>query len=76
MCVDPLMTDWTPLTTSVLMRRERVPGAMSKWQTWRWVLHDVTGHDVLPHAEHFGTAPRSAAGHAGATRSADGKSRQ
>jgi hypothetical protein len=45
MCVDPIMTDWTPLTTSVLMRRERVPGAMAKWQTWRWVLHDVVLQD-------------------------------
>jgi hypothetical protein len=40
------------------MRRERVPGDMSRWQPWRWVLHDVTGHDVLPHAEHFGSEPR------------------
>jgi hypothetical protein len=40
------------------MRRERVPGAMSRWQPWRWVLHDVTGHDLEPHAEHFGTEPR------------------
>jgi hypothetical protein len=40
------------------MRRERVPGEMSRWQPWRWVLHDVTGHDVVPHAEHFGTEPR------------------
>jgi hypothetical protein len=23
------------------MRRERVQGAMAKWQEWRWVLHDV-----------------------------------
>jgi hypothetical protein len=40
------------------MRRERVPGEMSRWQPWRWVLHDVTGHDVVPHAENFGTEPR------------------
>ena len=39
------MTDWTPLTTSVLMRRERVPGDMAKWQAWRWVLHDVVLQD-------------------------------
>ena len=43
----------TPLTTSVLMRRERVPGAMSKWQTWRWVLDDVT-----PQEESFGINPK------------------
>jgi Protein of unknown function (DUF3305) len=35
------MSNNPTVTTSVLMRRERVPGAMSKWQTWRWVLHDV-----------------------------------
>ena len=46
------------LQVAVVMRRERVPGAMSRWQPWRWVLHDVTGHDVVPHAEHFGTEPR------------------
>jgi hypothetical protein len=46
------------LQVAVVMRRERVPGAMSRWQPWRWVLHDVTGHDMEPHAEHFGTQPR------------------
>ena len=46
------------LQVAVVMRRERVPGAMSRWQTWRWVLHDVLGHDLAPHAEHFGTEPR------------------
>ncbi len=46
------------LQVAVVMRRERVPGDMSRWQPWRWVLHDVTGHDVVPHAEHFGSAPR------------------
>ncbi|MEY3765712.1 MAG: hypothetical protein RLZ03_671, partial [Pseudomonadota bacterium] len=40
------------------MRRERVPGAMSQWQTWRWVLHDVVGHDQVPHEAHLGTQPR------------------
>jgi hypothetical protein len=40
------------------MRRERVQGAMSQWQTWRWVLHDVVGHDQVPHEAHFGTRPR------------------
>ena len=46
------------LQVAVVMRRERVPGAMSRWQSWRWVLHDVTGHDVVPHAENFGVQPR------------------
>ena len=40
------------------MRRERVPGDMSRWQPWRWVLHDVLGHDVTPHEEHFGLVPK------------------
>ena len=52
------MTQRPSLQVAVVMRRERVPGDMSRWQPWRWVLHDVTGHDVLPHAEHFGTKPR------------------
>ena len=46
------------LQVAVVMRRERVPGAMSRWQSWRWVLHDVTGHDVVAHAENFGVQPR------------------
>jgi len=52
------MSQRPSLQVAVVMRRERVPGAMSRWQPWRWVLHDVTGHDLVPHAEHFGTEPR------------------
>jgi hypothetical protein len=52
------MTQRPSLQVAVVMRRERVPGAMSHWQPWRWVLHDVTGHDLDPHEAHFGTAPR------------------
>ena len=40
------------------MRRERVTGAMSHWQTWRWVLQDVVGHDQVPHEAYFGTHPK------------------
>lgn len=43
---------------AVLMRRERVPGAMSRWQAWRWVLHDVVGHDQLPPDAQGDTQPR------------------
>ncbi len=43
---------------AVIMRRERVQGAMSRWQTWRWVLQEVMGHEVTDHADHFGTQPR------------------
>jgi len=46
------MINPTHLTTSVLMRRERVPGDMAKWQAWRWVLHDV----VLQDPSHSGPA--------------------
>ncbi len=40
-------------TVAVLMRRERVQGAMARWQPWRWVLVDV-----VPHEDSFGFAPR------------------
>ena len=46
------MTHPTHLSTSVLMRREPVPGDMAKWQPWRWVLHDV----VLQDPTHTGPA--------------------
>ena len=52
------MSSRPSLQVAVVMRRERVPGAMSRWQPWRWVLHDVVGHDLVPHADHFGTAPK------------------
>jgi hypothetical protein len=26
---------------AVIMRRERVTGALARWQDWRWTLHDV-----------------------------------
>lgn len=41
------------LQVAVLMRRERVPGAMSRWQTWRWVVADV-----VPHESGFGSEAR------------------
>lgn len=41
------------IRVSVLMRREPVQGAMSRWQPWRWVLDDV-----VPHDEAFGQQPR------------------
>jgi hypothetical protein len=46
------------LQVAVVMRRERVPGDMSRWQPWRWVLHDVMRHDLLPNAEHLVSQPR------------------
>lgn len=41
------------IRVAVLMRKERVPGAMSRWQTWRWVLADV-----MPDEDSFGEQPR------------------
>lgn len=52
------MSQRPSLQVAVVMRRERVPGAMSRWQPWRWVLHDVTGHDLVLHVAHFGSQPR------------------
>ncbi|ARP93146.1 DUF3305 domain-containing protein [Bordetella genomosp. 13] len=44
-----------PLTmdVAVLMRKERIVGAMSRWQEWRWVLEDVVVNEPG-----FGEAPR------------------
>jgi hypothetical protein len=33
------------LKVAVVMRRERIQGAMSRWQNWRWVLADVVAHE-------------------------------
>jgi Protein of unknown function (DUF3305) len=41
------------LEVAVIMRRERIEGAMSRWQTWRWVLADVVMSEAA-----FGTTPR------------------
>lgn len=48
-------TDSLPLTleTAVVMRKERITGAMSRWQDWRWVLEDVVANEPG-----FGAAPR------------------
>lgn len=35
------MSQLPTLSVGVLMRRERVPGPMARWQPWRWVLADV-----------------------------------
>jgi len=41
------------IEVAVVMRRERITGPASRWQTWRWVLAEV-----VPHENGFGTAPR------------------
>jgi len=33
--------DRPTLDVGVIMRREAVPGPMSQWQSWRWILADV-----------------------------------
>ena len=43
---------------AVIMRRERVQGAMSQWQSWRWRLQDVVAHDRLPLEADHGAEPR------------------
>jgi hypothetical protein len=35
------------LKVAVVMRRERITGPMSHWQTWRWVLADVVQHEEV-----------------------------
>jgi len=37
---------------AVIMRKERVPAPMSRWQPWRWTLADVVADDPA-----FGRAP-------------------
>ena len=49
----PPMSTRPSLDVAVVMRRERVQGDMAKWQTWRWILDDVT-----PHEEGFGKHPK------------------
>jgi hypothetical protein len=37
----PLPNERPTLDVGVIMRREAVPGPMSQWQAWRWILADV-----------------------------------
>ena len=41
------------VVVAVVMRRERIQGPMSRWQTWRWVLDDVVMNEAG-----FGEPPR------------------
>ena len=47
------MSSRPSIDVAVVMRRERVQGDMAKWQTWRWVLDDVS-----PQEEGFGNSPK------------------
>ncbi len=53
------------LAVGVLMRRERVPGPMARWQAWRWVLAGVvpapaaeSSTDADTNATHADSAPK------------------
>jgi hypothetical protein len=41
------------IEVAVILRKERIEGAMSRWQTWRWVLDDVVQQEPS-----FGSVPR------------------
>ncbi len=48
------MTTQRPaIEVAVILRKERIEGAMSRWQTWRWVLDDVVEQEPG-----FGIEPR------------------
>lgn len=48
-----MTTPHPSIEVAVVMRKERIEGAMSRWQTWRWVLAEVIAHETG-----FGTQPR------------------
>jgi hypothetical protein len=48
-----MSTEHPAIDVAVIMRKERIKGDMSRWQTWRWVLDDV-----LMHETGFGEEPR------------------
>ena len=48
-----MSTERPAIEVAVVMRRERIQGAMSRWQEWRWVLDDVVNDELG-----FGAAPR------------------
>jgi hypothetical protein len=48
-----MSTERPAIDVAVIMRKERIEGGMSRWQSWRWVLDDV-----VPHEAGFGSEPR------------------
>ncbi|MFZ2307445.1 MAG: DUF3305 domain-containing protein [Rhodoferax sp.] len=48
-----MATERPSIEVAVILRKERIEGAMSRWQTWRWVLDDV-----VPQEAGFGSEPR------------------
>ena len=47
------MTQRPAIDVAVLMRKERVPPGLDRWQQWRWVLAEV-----MPQEESFGAQAR------------------
>ncbi len=45
------------LAVGVVMRREKVVGPMSRWQSWRWLLADVVPQEQLPPLPPLATTP-------------------
>ncbi len=41
-----MTTERPSIDVAVVMRKERVLGAASRWQTWRWVLSEVLAGDL------------------------------
>ncbi len=41
-----MTTERPSIDVAVVMRKERVQGAASRWQTWRWVLSEVLAGDL------------------------------
>ena len=41
-----MQTEHPTLEVAVVMRRERVLGRASRWQTWRWALAEVVKDDA------------------------------
>lgn len=45
------------MVVGVVMRREKVVGPMSRWQSWRWLLADVVPQEQLPPLPPLATTP-------------------
>lgn len=48
-----MSTNNPSIQVAIVMRKERITGPMSRWQTWRWVLAEV-----LAQEDGFGDQPR------------------
>lgn len=41
----PVAVERPSVEVAVILRKERIEGTASRWQTWRWVLDDVVRHE-------------------------------